>query len=115
MTGAPQYYLAALEELDDLQMLGEDIATHGGEGDHWCILQHIKARPATTSAGEVLGAKRLFLGKIADRVRHEFCQDDDDEYYLCAEDFENVLDELTQELMDEAEEELQQQQAERER
>jgi len=56
----------------------------------------------------VLDAKRAFLGKIAIRVRREFAQDDDEEFYLCSDDFENVLDELNQELKDEEQEELRQ-------
>jgi hypothetical protein len=66
------------------------------------------SRPAT-SAEKVLDIKRFFLGKIAQRIRHEFTQDGDNEYYLCAEDFENILDELEQELEDEIKDEPRQQ------
>jgi hypothetical protein len=47
--------------------------------------------------------RKEYLGKIALRVRNEFTQDDDEEWYLCSDDFESVLDELNQEIEDEAE------------
>lgn len=44
--------------------------------------------------------KKEYLGKIAIRIRQEFTQHDDEEYYLSSYDFEDVLDELNQELED---------------
>lgn len=47
--------------------------------------------------------RKEFLGKIVLRIRQEFTQDDQEEWYLSAEDFENVLDEFNQEIEDDAE------------
>jgi hypothetical protein len=61
----------------------------------------------SSASSDVLDEKKTFLGKIAIRIRQEFCQDDDEEYYLSSYDFENVLEEMNQEIEDE--EELRQQ------
>jgi hypothetical protein len=47
--------------------------------------------------------RKEYLGKIALRMRHEFAQDDNGEWYLCADDFGSVFNELNQEIEDEAE------------
>ena len=60
------------------------------------IINKIRSTPYQSE--RVLDEKKIFLGKIAKRLRQEFGQDDNEEYYLCAEDFENVLDELNQEI-----------------
>ena len=58
-----------------------------------------RSRPAL-AAPDALG----LLNKFALRVRHEFAQDDEEEYYLSAYDFEDCLDELKKEI-EEAEDE----------